>query len=138
MDCVHLLIPGDIDSGRPQREATDLPTSVELLSSVRTHLKISVLESLDGADKFLLRVAMNSLAIAERELQLTPMLEAEELCRLMSLVGEGELPELRWKLVHALRSGVFPDARALHQHLRLSVAGRLSIDQPTFPPLTAQ
>ena len=137
MDCVHLLIPGDIDSGRLKREETDLPTPVELLSSVRTHLKTSVLESLDGADKFLLRVAMNSLAIAERELQLTPMLEAQELSRLMSLVGEGELPELRWKLVHALRSGVFPDTPALHQHLRLSVAGRLAVDQPTYSALTA-
>lgn len=137
MDCVHLLIPGEIDSGRLQREETDLPTPVELLGSVRTHLKTSVLESLDGADKFLLRVAMNSLAIAERELQLTPMLEAQELSRLMSLLGEGKLPELRWKLVHALRSGVFPDALELHQHLRLSVAGRLAVDQPTYSALTA-
>ena len=39
MDCVHLLIPGDIDSGRLQREETDLPTPVELLSSVRTTSK---------------------------------------------------------------------------------------------------
>ena len=136
MDCVHLLIPGDIDSGRLEREETDLPTSVELVGSVRTHLKTSVLESLQGADKFLLRVAMNSLAIAERELQLTPLLEAQELSRLMSLFGKGELPELRWKLVHALRSGVFPDAPALHQHLRLSVAGRLAVDQPTYSALT--
>ena len=135
MDCVHLLIPGDIDSVFQQREETDLPTSVEVVTSVRTHLKTSVLESLDGADKFLLRVAINSLAIAERELQLTPTLEAEELSRLMSLVGDGELPELRWKLVHALRSGVFPDASTLHQHLRLSVAGRLAVDQPTYSAL---
>ena len=137
MDCVHLLIPGDIDSVLQQREETDLPTSVEVVTSVRTHLKTSVLESLDGADKFLLRVAINSLAIAERELQLTPRLEVEELSRLMSLVGDGELPELRWKLVHALRSGVFPDASALHQHLRLSVAGRLAVDQPTYSALTS-
>ena len=105
---------------------------------MRTHLKTSVLESLDGADKFLLRVAINSLAIAERELYLTPTLEAEELSRLISLVGEGELPELRWKLVHILRSGVFPDESILHQHLRLSVAGRLSVDQPTYSALTSQ
>ena len=137
MDCVHLLIPGDIDSAMLQRQQTELPTSAELVNSVRTHLKTSVLQNLDGADKFLLRVAMNSLAIAERELQLTPMLETQELSRLMSLVGEGELPELRWKLVHALRSGVFPDALALHRHLRLSVAGRLSVDQPTYSALTA-
>jgi len=137
MDCVNLLIPGDIDFGRLKREETNLPTPVELLSSVRTHLKTSVLERLNGADKFLLRVAMNSLAIAERELQLTPILEAEELIRLVALVGEGELAELRWKLVHALRSGVFCDAPTLHQHLRLSVAGRLAVDQPTYSALTA-
>jgi aminoglycoside phosphotransferase (APT) family kinase protein len=138
MDCVHLLIPGDIDSALLQRQQTELPTSAELVNSVRTHLKTSVLQSLDGVDKFLLRVAMNSLAIAERELQLTPALEAEELSRLVQLVGEGDLPELRWKLVHALRSGTLLDESTLHQHLRLSVAGRLSIDQPTYSALTSR
>ncbi len=131
MDCVNLLIPGYIDPLIPQREETELPTSVELVSSVRTHLKTSVLESLDGADKFLLRVAMNSLAIAERELQFGPVLEAEELSRLTTLLGEGELATLRWKLVHDLRSGVFPAEAPLHEHLRSTVAGRLAIDQPT-------
>ena len=81
---------------------------------------------------------MNSLAIAERELQLTPALEAEELSRLVQLVGEGDLPELRWKLVHALRRGTLLDESTLHQHLRLSVAGRLSIDQPTYSALTSR
>ena len=138
MDCVHLLIPGDIDPALLQRQQTELPTSLELVNSVRAHLKTSVLESLDGADKFLLRVAMNSLAIAERELQLTPALEAEELSRLVELVGEGDLPELRWKLAHALRSGTLFDESTLHQHLRLSVAGRLSIDQPTYSALTSR
>jgi aminoglycoside phosphotransferase (APT) family kinase protein len=138
MDCVQLLIPGDIDSALLQRQQTELPTSAELVNSVRTHLKTSVLQSLDGVDKFLLRVAMNSLAIAERELQLTPALEAEELSRLVQLVGQGDLPELRWKLVHALRSGTLLDESTLHQHLRLSVAGRLSIDQPTYSALTSR
>ena len=138
MDCVHLLIPGDIDSALLQRQQTELPTSAELVNSVRTHLKTSVLQNLDGADKFLLRVAMNSLAIAERELQLTPTLESEELSRLMALVGEGELAELRWRLVHALRSGEFPNDSCLYEHLRSTVAGRLSIDQPTYSALTSR
>jgi aminoglycoside phosphotransferase (APT) family kinase protein len=137
MDCVHLLIPGYIDPLIPQREETELPTSVELVSSVRTHLKTSVLESLDGADKFLLRVAMNSLAIAERELQFGPVLEAEELSRLTTLLGEGELATLRWKLVHDLRSGVFPAEAPLHEHLRSTVAGRLAVDQPTYSALVS-
>ena len=137
MDCAHLLIPGYIDPLIPQREETELPTSVELVSSVRTHLKTSVLESLDGADKFLLRVAMNSLAIAERELQFGPVLEAEELSRLTTLLGEGELATLRWKLVHDLRSGVFPAEAALHEHLRSTVAGRLAVDQPTYSALVS-
>ncbi|NCG07446.1 MAG: phosphotransferase, partial [Gammaproteobacteria bacterium] len=137
MDCVHLLIPSYIDPLIPQREETELPTSVELVSSVRTHLKTSVLESLDGADKFLLRVAMNSLAIAERELQFGPVLEAEELSRLTTLLGEGELATLRWKLVHDLRSGVFPAEAPLHEHLRSTVAGRLAVDQPTYSALVS-
>lgn len=137
MDCVNLLIPGYIDPLIPQREETELPTSVELVSSVRTHLKTSVLESLDGADKFLLRVAMNSLAIAERELQFGPVLEAEELSRLTTLLGEGELATLRWKLVHDLRSGVFPAEAPLHEHLRSTVAGRLAVDQPTYSALVS-
>mgnify|MGYP007000139582 CR=1 len=52
MDCAQLLIPGDFEPVILQREETELPTSVELVSSVRTHLKTSVLQSLEGADKF--------------------------------------------------------------------------------------
>ena len=49
-------------------------TSTELVSSVRTHTQNIGFGSLDRADKFSLRVAINSLAIAERELYLTPTL----------------------------------------------------------------
>ena len=137
MDCVHLLIPGPIGSSLEPRDETNLPISSELVSSVRAHLKTSVLENLEGADKFLLRVAMNSLAIAERELQFLPVLEAQELDRLAVLVGEGDLAELRWKLVHALRSESCAHDSRLHEHLRLTVAGRLAVDQPTYSALTS-
>jgi hypothetical protein len=137
MDCVHLLIPGPIGSSLEPRDETNLPTSSELVSSVRAHLKTSVLENLKGADKFLLRVAMNSLAIAERELQFLPVLEAQELDRLAALVGEGDLAELRWKFVHALRSESCAHDSRLHEHLRLTVADRLAVDQPTYSALTS-
>jgi len=66
-----------------------------------------------------------------------PVLEAQELDRLAALVGEGDLAELRWKLVHALRSESCAHDSRLYEHLRLTVAGRLAVDQPTYSALTS-
>ena len=136
MDCVHLLIPGAFSRAVPATTDANLPSATELISSVRQHLKSSVLDNLTGPDHFFCRVALNSLSIAERELQLSPTLERDEHHRLTELLGDGDLAALRWHLVRALRQGEALPQALVEEHLRETVAGRLQIDQPFYSALT--
>ena len=139
MDCVHLLVPGDGPELSAKVRDVNLPTAAELLNSVQSHLKEHVEDKLTGADKFLLRVAMNALSIAEREVSLSGAAEEAELAglaRLFEVSGNAQdLPTLRWRLVSALRGGEPLDEVTLKRHLRQTVAQRLLIDQPKYSAL---
>jgi len=154
MDCVNLLIPGDIALLAEVRDDQNLPSASELLSSVQSHLREYVVEKLQGADKFLVRVAINSLSIAERELTHRNEVERAEYARLKLLLtdlsnvnefvragtaniaGEADtLSDLRWRLVLALRDNQSFDGGMLGEHLRQTVAHRLFIDQPKYSAL---
>lgn len=154
MDCVNLLIPGDITPLAEAGDDQNLPSASELISSVQSHLRDHVAEKLEGADKFLVRVAINSLSIAERELAHRDRIERAEYSRLSSLLsdasdvheilstdtadmaGEAEsLSDLRWRLVQVLRDDQALDRDMLGEHLRQTVAHRLFIDQPKYSAL---
>jgi aminoglycoside phosphotransferase (APT) family kinase protein len=140
MDCVNLLIPGEFPALGPAREETDpLPTVDELLGSVTGWLAGDLLSETRGRSRFLARVASNSLAIVQRQLQFGPALEAAEAERLGGLLGAGgNLSEMRWRLVHALRDGSMAlDEAGLAEHLRLTTAGQLQVDQPRYSALRA-
>ena len=81
------------------------------------------------------KVAANSLGIAQREFLLGPTLAREEHARLVALLGDGSLEDLRWQLVTALRDALALDTPGLDEHLRRTVAGQLSIDQPFYSAL---
>ena len=70
MDCVNLLIPGEVALiPMPiSSETKDLPRADELLSSVRDYLRQQVMEATAGRLNFLARVAANSLDIVQREM----------------------------------------------------------------------
>jgi hypothetical protein len=154
MDCVNLLIPGDITPLAEAGDDQNLPSASELISSVQSHLREHVAEKLEGADKFLVRVAINSLSIAERELAHQDEVDRAEYARLSSLLadvshvnallstdiadrtGEADsLSDLRWRLVQALRDDQALDTDMLGEHLRQTVAHRLFIDQPKYSAL---
>lgn len=154
MDCVNLLIPGDITPLAEAGDDQNLPSASELISSVQSHLRDHVAEKLEGADEFLVRVAINSLSIAERELAHRDKIERAEYARLSSLLtnvshvkallstdivdrtGEADsLSDLRWRLVQALRDDQALDTDMLGEHLRQTVAHRLFIDQPKYSAL---
>lgn len=150
MDCVHLLIPGDVKAFPNLTGDQNLPSAGELISSVQSHLREHVANKLEGADKFLVRVAINSLSIAERELAHRVEAERAEGIGLKALFidsateGSGtittledteSLTELRWKLVAALRQNQSLDPNVLSEHLRQTVAHRLFIDQPKYSAL---
>ena len=136
MDCARLLIPGSFETLQQSGSDANLPQTQELIGAVRGHLLDGVAPVFQGADKFLIRVAVNALAIAERELALGPDLISAEHFRLKGLFGEGDLDALRWRLVEMLRSGTHLPDDALTDHLRNTVAGQLQIDQPNYSALT--
>ena len=155
MDCVNLLIPGEVTSLTEAVEDQNLPSASELINSVQSHLRDHVAEKLEGADKFLVRVAINSLSIAERELAYRDQAERAEQEGLRALlidpsdtdkslaadaadmtVKAHTLADLRWRLVTALREHKPLNANILEEHLRQTVAHRLFIDQPKYSALS--
>ena len=140
MDCVNLLLPGSFelpDMTRGLAEGTRLPMPAELLEGVVDFLRDTVAEQVKGHERFLARVAANSLGIAQRELCHGPRLEQAELARLSSLLGTaGSLDALRTELSSRLRDGLSMEAPGLQEHLRQTVAGQLAIDQPGYSALS--
>ena len=89
--------------------AQDRPTASELLTAIADFLREEATPALDRSDPrlgFQMRVAVNSLAILEREWRLAPEADARELARLKKLLGrDGTLPELHRELARQLRAG---------------------------------
>ena len=115
-----------------------MPSSEELLKSVVDFLRGEVMSATEGRNRFLSRVAANSLDIVLRERQLGAIALENEYERLKMLLNEDSdqrlLNDLRWDLVHRLRD----DYKALDQellqfHLRSTVVNQIAIDQPKYP-----
>lgn len=140
MDCVNLLIPGEFDlpTVTALDDGTQLPMPAELLEGVRTFLQRDIAALDDKRSAFLARVAANSLGIAQREMLCGPALASAEHARLKALLGEETLDQLRRKLVLELRADIPLQTEGLAEHLRLTVAGQLSIDQPGYSALRAE
>ena len=141
MDCVNLLIPGDISLPELKTldQGTQLPMPAELLEGVRQFLKNQVAEDTEPHTAFLARVAANSLGMAQRELQYGAELQAAELTRLQALLGlQDNLDAMRRELVSQLRDGLDLETPGLARHLRQTVAGQLFIDQPRYSGLQGQ
>ncbi|MFT5335880.1 MAG: hypothetical protein ACI9GB_003802, partial [Halioglobus sp.] len=139
MDCVNLLIPGSFNLPEPRSDLADgaqLPMAAELLRSVSEFLRDEILHEVTAENAFLSRVAANSLDIVQREVLYGPILADEEKQRLQSLLtGEAGLDTLRWELVEKLRNHLPLGTPGLAEHLRETVAGQLSIDQPKYSGL---
>ncbi len=135
IDCVNLLIPGDTKPLPPPVERdSNLPTTLELLRSVRDFLRQDVARETSDRLQYLSRVAANSLEIVERSLQFAPLVEAEELVRLRALLSrDDDLSALRNALIEHILDGKFKlDDPALTTHLRATVSAQLAIDQPGY------
>ena len=138
IDLVNFLIPGRITTVEQQNEVQkNIPTDIELLTSVRDFLRSDIAEIAKGRKKFLNLVASNSLDILIRENKLGRPFEQHELDGLRSLLRkEGELDDLRQELTMLIRNdNTTLDNPFLQQHLRDTVAFRVSVDQPTYAGL---
>lgn len=111
------------------------PTAPELVAAVRGFLEQEVASELTGARAFNLRIAVNVLAIVERELAAEDD-SAAATARLGALLGEDPAlgrEALEEKLMAALRSGALGLASpGLLTHLRADAVRQLGIDNPRY------
>jgi len=117
--------------------AQDHPTASELLSAIADFLREEATPALDKAEPrlgFQMRVAVNSLAILERETRLGPAADAAEQARLVELLGhDGTLEDLNRELARQLRAGERDERDAtLMTHLDATVADKIAIANPKW------
>lgn len=104
------------------------PTAAELLESVREWIERDVLPSTEGRLKFHSRVAVNVLAMVERELAMGEQQEADHAARLATL-GMADDTEF----ASAIRNGDL-DARLdeVRAVLRADVDAKLAVANPRY------
>lgn len=106
----------------------DLPTVTELVEAVREFLETDVLDATDGRVRFHTRVAINVLAIVERELTLGPAQAVSHTERLATL-GFADDPSL----AAAIRRGEVDDRWAeIKAAVAASVADKLAVANPRY------
>src|SRR5258708_4210126 len=113
--------------------AQDRPTASELLAAIADFLHEEAIPALDRAEPrlgFQTRVAVNSLAILERESRLGRAADAREHARLVKLLGrDGTVDELNRELARQLRTGQRDERdAALMAHLDATIADKIAID----------
>jgi hypothetical protein len=117
--------------------AQDRPTAAELLAAIADFLREEATPALDKAEPrlgFQMRVAVNSLAILEREVRLGPAADAREQARLTKLLGrDAPLDALNRELARQLRSGERDESdTALMAHLEATIADKIAIANPKW------
>ena len=114
----------------------DRPDASELVAAVREFLERDVMAATEGRVQFHARVAVNVLAIVERELTLGPGLEPAERARAAALLGhDGEPEALERELAAAIRSGALDDrVDEVRTHVRATVREKLLIANPKYLP----
>lgn len=117
------------DVGSPVNDLHGAPTAAELVESVREWLERDVSPAVDGRLRFHTRVAMNVLAMVERELEAGEAQRVEHAARLAAL-GVADDAEL----AAAIRSGALDDRLdEVRAAVRESVAAKLAVANPRYP-----
>ncbi len=110
----------------------DRPTPAELVEAVREFLEGTVMEVTEGSGRFHTRVAVNALAIVERELELGATHESAHLERLATLGYDSDA-----ELAAAIRAGELDDRwDEVVASVRASVADKLAVANPNHIPPT--
>lgn len=108
----------------------DLPTAAGLLEAVREFLAADVLPVTDGRVQFHTRVAVNVLAMVERELALGPA-QAAAHARALASLGVADEAEL----AAGIRAGRFDERLAeVAAAVRATVAAKLAVANPGYAP----
>lgn len=129
LDTLGMLGTGPADS-EPLGVPPDLhgrPTAAELVDAVRGHLATRVMDGLDGAAAFQLKVAINALGIVERELRSSPEAQLAHQARLRGLGFEDEA-----SLAVAIRAGTVGPSPAVEEVVSAAVLERLRVANPKW------
>jgi len=112
----------------------DPPDLAELVGAVRDFLEKRAMPALEGHTAFHARVAVNALAIVERQLALGPRCEPAETERLEALLGtSGSLDAQNRELCRRIRAGELGlETPGLAAHLRETTLAKLAVDQPRY------
>lgn len=108
----------------------DTPSAQQLVESVREWLERDVLGGTAGRLNFHARVAINVLAMVERELELGPQQAATHAARLESL-GVADDRELA-EAIRSGRIGAADDAEHVREVVWASVRDKLSVANPKY------
>jgi hypothetical protein len=108
----------------------DAPTAQQLVESVREWLERDVLAGTTGRLNFHARVAINVLAMVERELELGPQQAADHAERLRAL-GVSDDAELA-EAIRSGRIGAGDDAESVREAVWASVRDKLSVANPKY------
>ena len=106
----------------------DAPDAAALVGAVQSYLHDDLLPRATGADRWLVRVAANALAIAARELELGPVHQQAHRARLAALGVADDA-----SLGEAIRAGAFDDRwDEVRQAISASVADSLLVANPGY------
>ena len=113
-------------SGHPPH---DRPSAAELVQAVRGFIEDDVAPAVEGRTRFHARVAVNVLAMVEREIEKGPA-QAEAHARALARLGVADEVEL----AAAIRSGDLDDrAEEVLEVVRETVRAKLEVANPGYP-----
>jgi hypothetical protein len=117
--------------------AQNRPTALELLDAIKTFLERDVRPKLEDHTAFNMMVALKSLEIVQRELELGDGFAEAERARLKDILGhDGALEELNAELSARIRAGTLAlDDAKVKQHLIETTKAKVQIDQPKYSGL---
>ena len=105
----------------------DVPTAQQLVESVREWIERDVMPATSGRLQFHARVAINVLAMVERELELGPAQATAHAERLAALGFDSDQ-----ELAAALRSGELEITEALRDRVWASVRDKVAVANPKY------
>ncbi|NBE97668.1 hypothetical protein FE391_19570 [Nonomuraea sp. KC401] len=106
----------------------DVPTAAQLVAAVRDFLQTDVLPAVDGRTRYHARVAINVLAMVQREIELGSGQAGEHAARLAALGMGGDAA-----LAAAIREGRVEDGEELISALERAVLAKLAVAHPDYP-----
>ena len=112
----------------------DLPKPADLVSLVAEFLRAEIMPVTKGAQNFQLRVAINALDLAARQVRDEGAGDAAEHERLAALLGrDGDLETLNRALCDQIASGAMTlETAGVADHLWATTMDKLAVDQPNY------